>query len=404
MCLSRSADYTISGFLYQFNKTLVEILNSRDDEEITIEGIVEDIEVSTPLLTKAIQCKYHESQEIFNFSTVYRPVLQMMSHFHDNNLKDIQYILFAHFPNEQSGSSKQLTKADIETILTTENTKLQTYTSKLKDTVDIDKFLSRFRFEFGPSINVLVTEVNNLLESSGFSSADVEPLIYPNAIQIVAELSTKHTSTERKIKKSDLLRNLTSIRTTAISRWTRELKTFEQILKLRRKQLSTNLKKNSRTRYFFINDTDLDEFGNGIITFISEYLEKYHFKVLHDQPPLFYLRCSEETFDDIRIRLHKKGIKFNDGFVTATFFDKNRLFIEPIRGKIGSTVTAEFSLRILRCENNVHLLNEVKCDDFFIFGDLELEHIDGQDINIEKIGLKKMQEIKFILGMSDVYE
>ncbi|MGA2525126.1 MAG: hypothetical protein ABSF79_00705 [Smithellaceae bacterium] len=29
--MSRAADYTIKGFLYQFNKTLLEILNSQDD-------------------------------------------------------------------------------------------------------------------------------------------------------------------------------------------------------------------------------------------------------------------------------------------------------------------------------------------------------------------------------------
>ena len=43
--MSRSADYTIQGFLYQFNQTLSELLKATDDSIITIEGIVEDIEV-----------------------------------------------------------------------------------------------------------------------------------------------------------------------------------------------------------------------------------------------------------------------------------------------------------------------------------------------------------------------
>lgn len=241
--MSRSADYTISGFLYQFNKTLVEILNSQDDEEITIEGIVEDIEINTPFVTKAIQCKYHESQNAFNLSTIYKPVLQMMSHYYDNSKRDIQYILFAHFPSEISGTTKQLTKVDIETILTTSNIKFQSYIKKLKDKVDIDDFLTKFHFEFGPTINSLIDEINNAFEVNGLQQGDIESLFYPNAIQMIAELSTKHGADDRKIKKTVLLENLTKIRSTAITRWTRELKTFDQLIKQRRKQLSGNLKK-----------------------------------------------------------------------------------------------------------------------------------------------------------------
>jgi hypothetical protein len=38
--MSRVADYTIKGFLYQFHKTLLEILTSAADAEITVEGPV----------------------------------------------------------------------------------------------------------------------------------------------------------------------------------------------------------------------------------------------------------------------------------------------------------------------------------------------------------------------------
>jgi len=66
--MSRVANYTIEGFLYQFNKTLLEILNSADDTELTVEGVIEDIDVKSPSGVKAIQCKYHETQQDFNLS------------------------------------------------------------------------------------------------------------------------------------------------------------------------------------------------------------------------------------------------------------------------------------------------------------------------------------------------
>ncbi|WP_307931933.1 hypothetical protein [Nitrosomonas sp. sh817] len=41
--------------MYQFNKTALEILSAQDDDKITVEGIIEDIEVATSTTLKAVQ-------------------------------------------------------------------------------------------------------------------------------------------------------------------------------------------------------------------------------------------------------------------------------------------------------------------------------------------------------------
>ena len=74
--MPRTADYTIQGFLYQFNKTVLEVLKAQEDEVITVEGIIEDIEISSPSKLSAIQCKYHESAKAFSNSIIYKPLLQ----------------------------------------------------------------------------------------------------------------------------------------------------------------------------------------------------------------------------------------------------------------------------------------------------------------------------------------
>ncbi len=95
--MPRTADYTIQGFLYQFNKTAVEILKAQDDDTITVEGIVEDIEIASPTSLTAIQCKYHEASTSYVPSAVYKPLLQMLKHFSDHSAEPIRYVLFAHF-------------------------------------------------------------------------------------------------------------------------------------------------------------------------------------------------------------------------------------------------------------------------------------------------------------------
>lgn len=84
--------------MYRFNLTLNQILKASDDI-IKVEGIVEDIDVSFNDHVTAIQCKYHEEQQKFQWSTVYKPILQMMKTFcmMDRGL-DIKFILYAYFP------------------------------------------------------------------------------------------------------------------------------------------------------------------------------------------------------------------------------------------------------------------------------------------------------------------
>ena len=62
----RITDSTIKGFLYQFNKTILEIANADDEDIITVEGVVEDVDIlSASGELEAIQYKYHESKEKF---------------------------------------------------------------------------------------------------------------------------------------------------------------------------------------------------------------------------------------------------------------------------------------------------------------------------------------------------
>ena len=117
--MKREASSTIKGFLYQFNETLRQLLLSPDYTSITIEGI-EDIDLNTPTGKKTIQCKYNESNNSYSLPSIAKPILQMLQHYSENQDSDIQYILYAHFPNEKTGV-KKLEKSDIEKIIATKN-------------------------------------------------------------------------------------------------------------------------------------------------------------------------------------------------------------------------------------------------------------------------------------------
>ena len=98
--MGREADSTIKGFMYQFNLSLNEILKS-DSESIMLEGIIEDIDKISLSGVTAIQCKYHESVDAFNWSKVYKPILQMLKTYTEISVSNIKFVLHAFFPGKE---------------------------------------------------------------------------------------------------------------------------------------------------------------------------------------------------------------------------------------------------------------------------------------------------------------
>lgn len=392
--MGRSADYTIQGFLYQFNQTLAELLKAADDAEITIEGIVEDIEVATFTGTKAIQCKYHETKDKYTPSILYDPLLQMMKHFKSNPSAKITYHLYAHFPNDPTVT---ISVTDLNSALASKNKDLQTLITEVQG-VDINDFLKVFSVTVTPKYDDLTEENSKLLEKLGFNKGEVETLFYPNAIQIIADLSIKHNETLRKITKRDFLDSLRRIRHTAISQWTLALKTRQKVLEARRKQLKENLSANVRLRFLVIFPKFLERFDDQIVLFIKSFIDKYHYKQAHTHTPLFALDTHQVLLDEIAERLIGKDVVPNLGRPVKSFSESN-FFREPMISKDKK----EFDLRLILWEDYKNLQLKVKADDIFVVGVGDTASLDLKDVNFEALGADNFDEVKYMLGMSNAY-
>jgi len=175
-------------------------------------------------------------------------------------------------------------------------------------------------------------------------------------------------------------------------------------LETRKRQLKINLNKNARLRYFIISSDSIKDFNENIVKFICDFLDKYHFKPAHTETPIFCLECEKSVFQDIQERIFAKGIRFTDGFIGKVF--KENHFFRPYmtRKDNRKEIEREFRLRILLLNGNLLLLNIKKCDDLFIISNKDFTEIDPGDVNIEKIEIHKFIELKFLLGVSNVYE
>jgi hypothetical protein len=173
---------------------------------------------------------------------------------------------------------------------------------------------------------------------------------------------------------------------------------------VRRKQLKVHLDKNTRLRYFVIDPSSIEHYDTEIVLFIADYIDKYHFKPAHVSTPILCLCANRGHVQDIQRRLFAKEIVAEDGYIGGEF-QESRFFREPMSSKKpGSKIQREFALRILIWEDHSKVLNNRKCDDLFIIGEPDCDSLDTVDVTVEPLSSVTMKEIKYVMGVSDVYE
>jgi hypothetical protein len=50
------------------------------------------------------------------------------------------------------------------------------------------------------------------------------------------------------------------------------------------------------------------------------------------------------------------------------------------------------------------VLNNRKCDDLFIIGEPHCDPLDTDDVNVEHLAATSLKEVKYAMGVSNVYE
>jgi hypothetical protein len=142
---TRSAHYSITGLQYQFDKSILEILNAPESERTHLEGI-EDIDLSQ----EYIQCKYHSTQK-YTRSTIREPIVQFLKHFVSSN-RDKVYTLYAHF--KDFSSFKVIDIPEIKAILADELSTLN-----LNDNELLFFLSNNFRFHHGKPYTLQLADV-----------------------------------------------------------------------------------------------------------------------------------------------------------------------------------------------------------------------------------------------------
>jgi len=402
--MSRTADSTIKGFLYQFNKTIISISEAVAGEEVTVEGLVEDIDIeSIDGDIVAVQCKYHESVEKFTDSLIFKPILQMAEAFSKSPAKKVSYKIYIHVPSEPN-RIEIVSMATLDAAIATKDQKLSKIAARIVQPLNKADFLSKLKIEFGPSIDDLEKNVKTLLGKLDIVDADVDCILYPNAINHIAKISSLRDESKRKIKRVALQKLLSNINSTGISKWVLATKNKKEILRSIQKQLANGLSQNNRERSFYFSPKSIFGFDDEIVIFIDNYIKKYSYKTAHTTIPVISVDCSVDEILQLQLRLYRKGIKANTGIVGNELIEVE-LFRAPMRiNSNGGVVKKEFDVCIFSSQPDMQYVNKKKASDLFCICDVIPSEIDGTDWNVVQLGVKSFSELEYVLQLRGNYE
>ncbi len=421
----RQANSTIKGYIYQFNKSIYEILSADDNATVVLEGAIEDIDVLLPDTTIAVQCKYHEDSK-YSISTVAIPILEMLCHFNECAAlgKITKYILYAHYTENidsiDANSFKEFlrttTNKDVQlnffhriftindaSILNLANKEKKKkeeketilnyyslYKSKLSLCVDIDAFWKLFKYEKAYQFDELKNNVIDKLISIADDRETAESLYYPNAFSIVANLSAKQSIEERKISKADFIQALINQKSVLITRWLLIALDRKKILQSKRQSLGNLFSLNTAVRTFVFSSKFINANTSTLFPFIQEYLCKYfRKKPLHKQP-IFILENEDATQNAI-LSLHKYQKSVNSGLVGNSFQADSFIY--------NTDCSDNFVCKLATLEKiDTTILEACNTDQLFIIGKIN-KNLESSKYYVEKLDINSINELRYLVKL-----
>lgn len=320
----RAAIDTIKGYFYQFDYSIVKLLElSQDTDTIIVEGI-EDVDINTATDETAIQCKYYAKSE-YNHSVIAKPIKMMLNHYKEvtnGTKKRINYKLYGYF---QSGQTKLTLPIDStflkDHFLTYTENKIKRYHHlelNLTD-LELDDFISLLEIDiFALEYESQVSKISTLLMNHfGCKSFEAENYFYNNALKVIKDLAVEGNIAKRKISKSEFLKRI-NLKRILFNEWFITYKGETKLFTELRAEYFTGLNISPFERFFIIEVPTTNyvraELKDLILT-ISKKWSKLSAREPQPFCPYLYLHnILPQELIDLKKELFSEDIIFIDGF------------------------------------------------------------------------------------------
>lgn len=398
----RSAINTIKGYFYQFDYSILTVLDLRETESITIEGI-EDVDVSELENNTAVQCKYYANTE-YNHSEIAPAIRYMLIDFKERreSRKDgISYKLYGYY---QKGQEKLPKKIDIKFLklnfftYTLKKTKILLYEQLNVTDEELQEFLSHLQIdinakEFSQQVNDIFLRLQEQFDCTLF---EAEHYYYNNALKVIKDLAINKNVDDRKISRKDFI-NLIDKKEILFNQWFYFYRGQREVFKMLRREHFTDLNVLPFERFFLI-EIDKDNYSRAelkeILLVISNKWSKLSKRTPKPFCPYVYIHNIESNeLIELKTDLSQEEINFIDGFAFngATFNSKaivtNANYYNQIKLKIIDKLDY-INLILDETNNTKEIYQFFKDEPYFELSDPRIKHI-----KIQNIKLKNVKEI-----------
>ena len=319
MCERDGGYYAIKGFLYQFDKTILEILNN-PNEQVFVEHI-QDINYGDYI----IQVKHKETAN-YTDSKIKAPLIQLLEIYKNDNSKKI--CLYCYFKDKLPEQYRISNVEELDTILKYRD-KEKDESIKLRFPKELkEKFIEDFTINFSEDYEgQFLLVIEKIKEEFGLSQDNEALLCHSLIREKLLNLAIKENPEERRINERELL---TFIETTKdyvfYSSYRYYLGRDKYIKFMKSKYFTcTSANMNCYERLFIV-DCHVYENLTVLHKLICNISKKY-FKLGKSPAPYICLRgANRDMLIDLKRELLDDNVIFNDG----TCFDGDRFRIEKI--------------------------------------------------------------------------
>ncbi|SNZ01716.1 DUF4297 family anti-phage-associated protein [Flagellimonas pacifica] len=337
----RSAVDTIVGYFYQFDKTILDILNSYDEQTIVVEGI-EDIDLISPDETIAVQCKYYEKSE-YNHSVIKKSIMLMFKHYSDLLKSDspkIKYHLYGHYKSGQEKllplscnylKTNFLTYTKNESIVVDGEKITKRVTHKLYEELglsdeNLSDFINLLAIDINaPSFDNQLNEIfNKLCEHFSCDKFEAENFYYNSGLKVIKDLSIKQDVGERSITKPSFLSKINT-KQLLFNSWFVHYKGKAKYLReVKKNYFNTGLNTNPYERFFLFESKPTDSVQNikEIVRTIQRRWSKLSRLEKNSFCPYIYIHnIRDAKLQQIKQEFFDEGMLLKDGidFLGASF-------------------------------------------------------------------------------------
>ena len=320
MANTRDAIDTITGYYYQFDYYILQLLRCKNKiDQVTIEGI-EDVDVETDTGLTAVQCKYCSKTE-YNHSVIAKPIRWMVRDFASRKLTG-NYISYKLYGFYESGHDKFPGNITVEFA----KTNLFTYTEKKTKHVlhselgisdqDIQVFIDHLTVDIhAKEYKTLESEVISGIKKHFRCTDATAEYYYNNALRFVKSIATKQSVVDRTLSKQDFLDAINQ-REILFDDWYLTIRGESEYAKAIKGKYFTCTAISPYERFFLI-DCDDDISLSEIKKLIQNISKKWSRLSKREATPFCPYVClnglSEDHLIQLKTLLHDEGTGINDG-------------------------------------------------------------------------------------------